>query len=285
MFSYRHAFHAGNHADVLKHAIFLYILNYFNRKEAPYTVVDTHAGAGIYDLTGDWASQNAEYVNGFDRLLDAPDTPPLIEDYLQAVRGVNADGVARYYPGSPWLALHALREHDRLRLFEKHPTEVDVLRHNLAGLAREYRRRTQIHDTDGFDGLRAVLPPPTRRGVTLIDPSYEDKADYRRVRDAVNEGLARFSTGCFMIWYPLVPRIEPPQLARSLERCAAPHWVHASLTVCRPAPDGRGLHGSAVFVINPPWPLHAELKRALPWLRQRLARDDRAGFALDQKTT
>lgn len=283
MFSYRHAFHAGNHADVLKHAIFVHILAYFNQKDAAYQVVDTHAGAGIYDLTSDWAQQNAECADGLDRLLDAPDAPPLIRDYLLAVQDFNSDGVANFYPGSPWLALRALREHDRLQLFEKHPTEIGVLNDNLAAMGRMARKQTQIHDADGFDGLRALLPPPTRRGITIIDPSYEDKADYRRTLAAVKDGLQRFATGCFMIWYPQVQRVEPQELARSLERLPVKSWVHASLMVRKPASDGLGLHGSGVFVINPPWNLHAALEPALPWLRQRLAQDDHARYTLTQK--
>lgn len=283
MFSYRHAFHAGNHADVLKHAAFVHILDYFNQKESPYWVVDTHAGAGIYDLTGDWASQNAEYVDGLDRLLGADGMPPLVETYLRAVQDFNPDGVANYYPGSPWLALRVLREHDRLRLFEKHPTEAGVLRDNLAAMPRTARKQTQIQGADGFDGLRALLPPPTRRGVVIIDPSYEDKADYRRTLNAVNDGIRRFATGCFLVWYPLVQRVEPLDLARSLERLPVRSWLHASLTVRKPAADGLGLHGSGVFVINPPWTLHAVLEQALPWLCQRLAQDDRARYTLDHK--
>lgn len=283
MFSYRHAFHAGNHADVLKHAVFVHILDYFNQKESPYWVVDTHAGAGIYDLAGDWASQNAEYVDGLDRLLGAAGMPPLVETYLRAVQDFNPDGVANYYPGSPWLALRVLREHDRLRLFEKHPTEAGVLRDNLAAMPRAARKQTQIQDTDGFDGLRALLPPPTRRGVIIIDPSYEDKADYRRTLGVVNDGIKRFATGCFLVWYPLVQRVEPLDLARSLERLPVRNWLHASLTVRKPAADGLGLHGSGVFVINPPWTLHSALEQALPWLRQRLAQDDRARYTLDHR--
>ena len=172
MFSYRHAFHAGNHADVLKHAIFVHVLDYYNRKDAPYWVIDTHAGAGIYDLTSDWAVTNGEFADGLDRLLGAESLPPLIHRYLEQVQLFNPDGVANFYPGSPWLALSALRERDRLRLFEMHPSEVDVLRRNLARQDRKVVRQTAIYEADGFAGLKSLLPPPTRRAVTIIDPSY-----------------------------------------------------------------------------------------------------------------
>ncbi|RTZ47886.1 23S rRNA (adenine(2030)-N(6))-methyltransferase RlmJ [Candidimonas sp. SYP-B2681] len=281
MFSYRHAFHAGNHADVLKHSIFVHILDYLNRKDAPYWVIDTHAGAGLYDLQSEWALTNGEYVDGLDRLLGAESMPAMIERYLEEVQAFNPDGVANFYPGSPWLALRALRDRDRLRLFEMHPSEVEILKHNLSEQGRAALRQTTIYQADGFEGLKSQLPPPSRRGVVIIDPSYEDKQDYRRTLQAVNEGLKRFATGCFAVWYPLVQRLEAQELARSLERLKTP-WVHATLTVRKPAIDGFGLHGSGMFVVNPPWTLQAELARTLPWLRDKLAVDDRADFTLNQ---
>lgn len=281
MFSYRHAFHAGNHADVLKHAIFVNILDYFNRKDAPYWVIDTHAGAGLYDLRSEWALTNGEFVDGLDRVLQAPDMPAMIERYLEEVQAFNPDGVANYYPGSPWLALRALRDRDRLRLFEMHPSEAEVLQHNVAEQGRAAMRQTTVYEADGFEGLKSQLPPPTRRGIVIMDPSYEDKQDYRRTLQAVNEGLKRFATGCFAVWYPLVQRREVQELTRSLERLEAP-WVHASLTVRKPSDDGFGLHGSGMFIVNPPWTLHAELEETMPWLKNKLGMDDRAGFSLTQ---
>ncbi len=281
MFSYRHAFHAGNHADVLKHSVFVHILDHLNRKDAPYWVIDTHAGAGLYDLQSEWALTNGEFTEGLDRVLAAESMPAMIARYLEEVQFFNPDGIANFYPGSPWLALHAMRNRDRLRLFEMHPSEVEVLRHNLSQQGRAALRQTTIYQADGFDGLKSQLPPPTRRGVVIIDPSYEDKQDYKKTLVAVNEGLKRFATGCFAVWYPLVQRLEAQELARSLERLKTP-WVHATLTVRKPAVDGFGLHGSGMFVVNPPWTLHAELARTLPWLRDKLAIDDRADFALSQ---
>lgn len=282
MFSYRHAFHAGNHADVLKHAVFVHILDYYNRKDNPYWVIDTHAGAGLYDLRSDWALKNGEFIDGLDRLLGAASMPPMIERYLEEVQHFNPDGVANFYPGSPWLALRALRDKDRLRLFEMHPSEASVLRQNLEREGRDALRQTTVYEADGFDGLKSQLPPATRRGITIIDPSYEDKQDYRKTLQSVNEGLKRFATGCFAVWYPLVQRREAHEMARSLERLKTP-WVHASLTVRKPAADGFGLHGSGMFVLNPPWTLHAELAATLPWLSEKLKQDDRAGFTLKQQ--
>ncbi|OZI75628.1 MULTISPECIES: 23S rRNA (adenine(2030)-N(6))-methyltransferase RlmJ [Bordetella] len=283
MFSYRHAFHAGNHADVLKHALLVHTLDYLNRKDTPYWVVDTHAGAGLYALDSDWAAKNAEFADGIGRLWQRDDLPPLLADYVARIRQYNPDGRLRHYPGSPWLTLDALRERDRLRLFEMHPTESDVLVANLERLGKTALRQTTIYAADGFEGMKALLPPPPRRGLVLIDPSYEDKQDYKRALNAVKEGLKRFATGTYAVWYPLVQRREVGDLARHLENLPVKSWVHASLAVRKPAADGFGLHGSAMFVANPPWTLHAALQEALPFLARELAQDDRATFSLQQR--
>ena len=283
MFSYRHAFHAGNHADVLKHALLVHTLDYLNRKDTPYWVIDTHAGAGLYALDGDWAAKNAEFADGIGRLWQRDDLPPLLADYLAQVRRYNPDGRLRHYPGSPWLTLDALRERDRLRLFEMHPTESDVLVGNLEQLGKASLRQTTIYATDGFEGMKALLPPPPRRGLVLIDPSYEDKQDYRRALNAVKEGLKRFATGTYAVWYPLVQRREATELARHLENLQVKSWLHVSLTVKKPATDGFGLHGSGMFMVNPPWTLYAALQETMPALTRLLAQDDRAAYTLQQR--
>jgi 23S rRNA (adenine2030-N6)-methyltransferase len=281
LFSYRHAFHAGNHADVLKHAILVHVLDYLGQKDAPYWVIDTHAGAGLYRLDSDWAAKNAEFVDGIGRLWDRSDLPPLLARYVERMRDYNAGGQLRQYPGSPWLALDAMREHDRLRLFEMHPTEAEVLVANLERRGGVALRQSTIYDTDGFEGMKALLPPPTRRGLVLIDPSYEDKQDYRRVAVAVKEGIKRFATGTYVVWYPQVQRRESQELPRQLEKNGVKRWLHASLSVKKPATDGFGLHGSGMFLINPPWTLAAQLKQALPWLKDVLGQDERARYTLD----
>ncbi|HEX2517990.1 MAG TPA: 23S rRNA (adenine(2030)-N(6))-methyltransferase RlmJ [Castellaniella sp.] len=279
MFSYRHAFHAGNHADVLKHAILMQILDYYNRKDTPYWVVDTHAGGGLYALNGEWAGTTDEVGTGLDRLLGEASPPELIARYLQAIADFNPSGSVDVYPGSPCLALYAMRAQDRLRLFELHPTESQVLADTLAHQGRAAQRQIQIAQEDGFHGLLRLLPPPPRRGVILIDPSYEDKQDYRHVLQALREGLQRFPQGCYAIWYPQVQRLQAHEMVRSLERLPV-QWLHASLTVCKPAAEGLGMHGSGMFIVNPPWTLRPELETALPWLAKRLGQDDHARFAL-----
>ncbi|GGX34450.1 ribosomal RNA large subunit methyltransferase J [Pigmentiphaga litoralis] len=283
MFSYRHAFHAGNHADVLKHAIVVYLLRHLAQKDAPYWVIDTHAGAGAYALEDEWAEKNAEYETGIARIWERDDLPEMIADYLKQVDAFNEDGTLRYYPGSPFIAAQLLRERDRLRLFELHPTEIDVLRKNVQSQGRDVARRTMIYAADGFEGIKALLPPPTRRGLVLLDPSYEDKRDYARVVQSVKDGLERFATGCYAVWYPQVARNEAIQLPERLAKLPVKSWVHAALTVQSPSGDGLGLNGSGMFILNPPWTLAAALKDTLPWLTEALGQDDGAKYTLEFK--
>lgn len=260
------------------------MLDYLNRKDAPYWVIDTHAGAGLYELDSDWANKNAEFADGISRLWGRKDLPPLLADYVEQIERYNPNGVLRHYPGSPWLALDALRDRDRLRMFEMHPSESEILGSNLAKVDRVNLRQASIYPEDGFEGLKALLPPPTRRGMVLIDPSYEDKQDYKRTLNAVKEGLKRFATGTYAVWYPLVQRREAADMVRSFENLDVKNWLHVSLTVKRPAPEGFGLHGSGMFIVNPPWTLHAALKETMPVLTKLLAQDDRATHTLKHRT-
>lgn len=270
MLSYRHVFHAGNHADVLKHSVLLAVLDYFNQKDKPYWLIDTHAGAGGYRLDAGRATTHAEYADGIGRLWNRTDLPPLLARYVEAVRVDNPDGRIKRYPGSPLLALRAMRPADKLRLFELHPADVKLLAQNITGAAPDAQKRVAIKQEDGFTGMKALLPPPSRRGLVLIDPAYEDKRDYLQVVTAIKEGLQRFATGTFMVWYPLLQKNESITLAGKLKKLA-PEWLNATLTVQPPAADGMGMHGSGVFLVNPPWTLTAALKDTLPWLAETLA--------------
>jgi 23S rRNA (adenine2030-N6)-methyltransferase len=270
MLSYRHVFHAGNHADVLKHAILLAVLDYLNQKDKPYWVVDTHAGAGGYRFDAGRAKTHAEYEDGIGRLWERKDLPPLLADYVAAVRVDNPDGQLKRYPGSPLLALRTLRPADRLRLFELHPADVKLLAEAIVAVAPDAQKRVAIRQEDGFGSLKALLPPPSRRGLVVIDPAYENKNDYARVLAALKEGLQRFPTGTYLVWYPLLQKNESIQLPGRLKKLA-PEWLNATLTVKAPSSDGMGMHGSGVFLVNPPWTLAAALKETLPWLVETLA--------------
>lgn len=280
MLSYRHAFHAGNHADVLKHVVLVALLGHFRRKDTPFLVVDTHAGAGIYELDRPWAAQRAEFAEGVGRLWRRTDAPEPVAAWLAAIARHNTDGVLRNYPGSPVLALDALRDQDRLRLFELHPTEHRELQARFASLDRAVARRVRVDRIDGFVGLKAVLPPASRRALVLIDPSYEDKRDYSRVGVALREALRRFATGCYAIWYPQVQRREAASLVRMLEHWQGLRWLHMTLSVRRPSPGGFGLYGSGVFIVNPPFGLEAAMRSSLPYLVDALAQDASARWWL-----
>jgi 23S rRNA (adenine2030-N6)-methyltransferase len=281
MFSYRHGFHAGNHADVLKHLLLTHVLNYYNQKEAPYWFIDLHAGAGLYDLHGQWAQTKGEFEQGIAKVWKLAGPPPVVRAYLDVLEQLNPDDSLRYYPGSPWIAQKLLRPTDKLRLFELHPSEVEILKLNLAAQGNNIPRQISVFAEDGFTGLKGQIPPVTRRAVVLIDPSYEDKQDYRKVMETLKDALMRFPTGCYMVWYPQILRREAQEMVRQLERLPLKNWLHVSLTVRKPSPDGLGLHGSGMFVVNPPYTLKAALNPAMPWLIQALGQDDRAVYRLE----
>jgi 23S rRNA (adenine2030-N6)-methyltransferase len=280
MLSYRHAFHAGNHADVLKHLLQVMLIKYMQGKEKPFWYIDTHAGAGLYALTEGYASQNAEFESGIGRLWSRSDLPSAVADYVETVKAFNPDGALSYYPGSPMVAQHCLPDSGKLRLFELHPSDSRILQDNFAPLGR----RARIEAGDGFEGLKAILPPPPRRALTLIDPPYEDKKDYQRVPQAMKEALKRFPTGVYAIWYPLLQRIEARELPRALRQLPVDSWLDVTLSIAQPSADGFGMHGSGMFVVNPPWTLAKELDALMPWLCEALAADKRATFTLQQQS-
>ncbi|MDZ4201988.1 MAG: 23S rRNA (adenine(2030)-N(6))-methyltransferase RlmJ [Gallionella sp.] len=278
MLSYRHAFHAGNHADVLKHFVEMQLLRHLAQKEKPFWYIDTHAGAGCYALDSGYATQNAEYESGIARLWQQDELPPALAEYVALVQEINPDGLLKLYPGSPLVALRMLRPQDRMRLFELHPTDGVILQENFAG----YGAQVLMQTADGFGALKALLPPPPRRALVLIDPPYEDKQDYRRVVLALQEGLKRFANGMYAVWYPQLQRDDARQLPQQLKQLPVKSWLHVALSVQAPGEEGFGMHGSGMFVLNPPWTLHGVLQEVMPRLLQLLAQDDRAGFILEQ---
>ena len=293
MFSYRHAFHAGNHADVLKHTVLIATLQHLLQKDAALTVLDTHAGAGLYRLDGDYATTSAESADGILRLV-APATPPALtpalQDYVDMVRAFNQGAATRVYPGSPFIAQRLLRDQDKLKLFELHPTDARALAGNVAQL--EAGRQVAVLPEDGFEGVKKFLPPPARRALVLCDPSYEIKSEYGRVLDLVQDSLKRFATGVYAVWYPIIPRPEAHDLPRRLKTMAnkaGKPWLHATLTVkssklAAPASENQrrpGLPASGMFLINPPFTLQAALREALPQMAELLAQDRHATHGLE----
>lgn len=277
MLSYRHAFHAGNHADVLKHLVLVQLAAYLAQKDKPFWYIDTHAGAGAYALDSAHAQKLAEYREGVGLLWQRKDLPPAVAAYVAEVRRFNGEGGLRRYPGSPLIAAQTLREQDKLRLFELHPADSRHLQATFADAGK----RVTVDASDGFVALKALLPPATRRALTLIDPPYEEKRDYERVVIALRDALDRFATGVYVVWYPQLARREAQELPDRLKRIGAKSWLHATLRVATPAADGFGMHGSGLFIVNPPWTLQASLQETLPYLAQVLAHDAGAGFTLE----
>jgi len=295
MFSYRHAYHAGNHADVLKHTVLVAVMKHLALKEVGFTAIDTHAGAGLYRLDSADANQSGEAQEGLLALmrnkskLSGPMADALL-DYRKVLDHFNREGGLLNYPGSPLIAHHLLREQDKLKLFEMHPTDIRGLQTRVEEL-RAGRQVLVMHE-DGFNGLPKFLPPSTRRGLVFIDPSYEIKLDYERVVVAVSIGMKRFSTGTYVVWYPIIPRPQAHSLPRhltNLARQADKPWLHATLRIrtgaridATPGEKAKpiGLVDSGVVIINPPFTLYEQLQQALPQMVQLMGQDHLAGFSL-----
>lgn len=305
MFSYRHAFHAGNHADVLKHTALIAVLRHMTQKDTALNVFDTHAGAGLYRLDGDYAQTSGEAADGYLKLVESlsssaqtgpgkAETPthPALQDYLDLVASFNKGTSHTVYPGSPFIIQHLLqgRDRDRLKLFELHPTDAKTLRANIAQL--DAGRLVTVHQEDSFEGLKKFLPPPSRRALVLCDPSYELKTDYARVVAMMTDAVKRFATGTYMVWYPIIPRPEAHDLPRKLKTLAVREgrsWLNATLTVksskLTTDEEGEvvrpGLPASGVFVINPPHTLKATLVGALGQAAKFLAQDKNKAFVVE----
>ncbi len=278
MLGYRHAFHAGNHGDVLKHLALFHCLRYLTIKTKPLLYLDTHAGAGAYRLEEGYAAQNREWESGIGRLSGTGRTesaPDAVREYLDFVEDYGRRNPGEY-PGSPALASVVLRPGDRLVLREIHPTDLEELR-------TRYRDdgRIEVGGSDGFAALKEVLPPESRRGLVMVDPPYELASEYDRVVDSLAEGLRRFETGTYLVWYPLLERPEARALPTRLSSLTERPRLAAELRIRTFGPGDRGLAGSGLFVVNPPWPLESLLRSALPYLAGSLGGDPAASWKLE----
>lgn len=293
MLAYRHAFHAGNHADVLKHLVLDQVLRYMTAKDKPLRYIDTHAGAGGYLLKGQQAQKKAEYREGINRLWSRADLPGPVAEYVRLVQQFNLPEPApgepapklekgmtpplALYPGSPSMARMHLRPGDSMRLYELHPSDARALAAHFGG------RQVQVLNEDGFAGLKAQLPPTPRRALVLMDPSYELVSDYGKVVAAMRDAVQRFPEGVYLVWYPQVARIEAVQLPKRLTALAPKGWLHVRLTVRQADAQGFGLTGSGVFVLNPPYTLHQTLQDVMPWLVDALAQFDGANYLIEEQ--
>lgn len=276
--NYRHAFHAGNFADVLKHAVLCRILTHLQAKPAAFRVIDTHAGAGLYDLAGPEASRSGEWRDGIGRLRAAPLDPALralLSPYLDIVDALNPGGRLAVYPGSPALVQAMLRAQDRLVACELHPDAAAA----LAGRFRTDQRVRPV-EIDGWTALTAYVPPKERRGLVLVDPPFEQPGEFTRLADGLVAAHRKWATGSFVLWYPIKDRREPDTLARRLQRSGIGKILRAELTVARLGETER-LVGNGLILVNPPWLLEGELAKLLPALAELLSPAGSGGFRLD----
>ncbi len=264
MLSYRHGFHAGNFADVLKHTLIALTINSLKQKDKPFVYIDTHAGAGKYSLKSEFAQKTGEYQQGIARVWDEKQIPDLLKDYLAAVRAENTGRQLVRYPGSPQLVRRLVRSQDRLQLSELHSSDFDSLQQLYAG-----DKQVAVAKEDGLAMLNKKLPPIQRRGLIFIDPSYEVKADYGKVVEVLQNAHSRFATGIYALWYPVIERDLTERLLQRLRDAGIPKQLRIEHCIAR---DGavRGMTGSGMLFINPPWQLDDQAETLLPWLNQVL---------------
>jgi 23S rRNA (adenine2030-N6)-methyltransferase len=275
--NYRHAFHAGNFADVLKHALLVRVLMYLRMKEAAFRIIDTHAGSGRYDLSAAEAMRTGEWRNGIGRLLAAPpegETGKLLEPYLDCVRAERGNSEPGVYPGSPLITRALARPQDRLIFCELHPEERTALAVAVAG-----DRRAKVVETDGWTALKAYLPPPERRGLVLVDPPFEEPGEFQRLERGLIEAHRRWATGIYMFWYPVKDLHETEAFGRRVMRLGIPKILRAELTI---RPVGAGTLGAcAMLLVNPPWTIEAELAQLMPYLARVLAQGNTGRYRVD----
>lgn len=267
MLSYRHSFHAGNHADVIKHIVQTLIIESLKQKDKAFVYHDTHSGAGRYDLFDERAEKTGEYKEGIERLWLRDDIPSAIQPYLNVLNRINEQKKLRYYPGSPKVGRSLLREQDRAIFTELHPSDFPLLLQEFRG-----DRQVKMYKEDGYARLKASLPPKERRGFVLIDPPYELKHEYQDVVDAMKEATTRWATGTYAIWYPVVYRRNIDLITQGLEKLGIRKILQIELGVA-PDSDERGMTASGMIVINPPWTLEQQMQEILPWLQAVIAPD------------
>jgi|TARA_R110000772_G_scaffold249246_1_gene363431 23S rRNA (adenine2030-N6)-methyltransferase len=271
--SYRHAFHAGNFADVLKHSVLTLVLEYMTRKEKGFYYIDSHSGAGMYQLADEYAQKTGEYKDGIAKLIEQQDLPEAIEPYIDLVKGLNRDqDELSLYPGSPGIARQFTRRQDSAHLFELHPTDIEHL--------KEYCQRwnkSHVKQSDGYQGVLGLVPPPNRRGVVLIDPPYELKEDYLKAVRTIVNAYKKFATGTYILWYPIVKR----ELVEQMQDAFVKSDVRNLLQVeyCQHADTQEyGMTGTGLFIVNPPWQLNSQLNEILPYLKTHLGSEESSYF-------
>lgn len=276
MLSYRHGFHAGNFADILKHTVLIHMLEYMTQKEKPLRIIDTHAGAGVYKLNGPQAQKNREFDTGISRLWTSDEKPVALARLLDLVRTINESGPLQIYPGSPLIAQTLMRPIDRLFLHELHPSDYQFLRDCM-----RTDKRVKVSDEDGFTSLQALLPPLERRALVLIDPSYEIKSDYHHMVKQVINAHKRFAVGTYAIWYPVVNRARIDEMELALKKSGIKNIQLMEFGIAADSLE-HGMTSSGMIVINPPWTLWGAMEETLPWLVDNLSDDGQGFYRLEQ---
>lgn len=277
MLSYRHSYHAGNFADVLKHCTQLAIIEYLKRKDKPFCYHDTHSGAGAYTVSSAEMQKNGEYQSGIGKLFGRHTGVGSIDHYIDLIGTLNPTGRLNHYPGSPQVALLARRPADRMQLTELHPADYSHLQ-TLIGRAK----KVKVYQQDAWQGLKSLLPPAEKRGLVLIDPSYEVKQDYKTIVTALQQAHKRFSSGIFAIWYPVLERKATEQFIERLANAGIPNMLRIEHCIL---PDvENGMTGSGMIVVNPPYTLKADMDMALPVLDKLLSEGECGSTILDQLT-
>ncbi|MDF1582624.1 MAG: 23S rRNA (adenine(2030)-N(6))-methyltransferase RlmJ [Methyloprofundus sp.] len=276
MLSYRHSYHAGNYADVLKHSVLIHILEYLKNKDKPFCYVDTHAGAGMYSLRSEQAIKTNEYQQGIGALWQQDDLPSAVVAYRDLIKSFNSACKLAFYPGSPLIALHLMRQQDRLFLYELHNTEIKI----LEAAIKKDKRVTLLHQ-DAFKDCLRLMPPQQRRGLVLIDPSYEMKTDYQQVIDTLIQLHKRFATGTYALWYPVVERQRINELEQKITASQLSNVQLFELGQVADS-DQLGMSASGLIVVNPPWTLKTAMEQTLPYLAKQLGIGGQGSYRIKQ---
>lgn len=278
MLSYRHGFHAGNHADVLKHWVCVLTASYMAKKDKPFFYIDTHSAAGLYSLNDGIAQKTNESEKGIQALWDVK-VPEVLKSYMSVINQLNPGEKLKLYPGSPWFVRQFLRANDRAKLFELHPQDFQLLRKNFSD-----DKIVTMEKSDGFSALKALLPPPPKRAMVVIDPPYEQAQEYQLVVNAIEQALKRFANGVYVIWYPLINRNDKQKMSetmvRKLKNLKAKSFLDVRMWVSG-SDEEQGMYGSGLTVLNPPWNLEQQLNEGLPFLIEKMGLSNKAGFSVE----
>ena len=282
MLSYRHAFHAGNFADVLKHSVLTLVLDYMTRKDKGFHYIDSHSGAGMYQLADEFSQKTGEYKDGISKLINASNLPEALQPYVDLINELNPSddiGEIDLYPGSPGIAKRFMRRQDSTHLFELHPTDIQHL------IEFCYRwKKVFIKQSDGYQGVLGLLPPPSRRGVVLIDPPYELKEDYQKAVKTIIKAYKKFATGTYILWYPVVQRERINEMENTFTNTKLNNDIKnlLKLEFCMSDDtDEYGMTGTGLFIVNPPWQLAKQMEEILPYMKDQLGSNN-SSFTVEQ---